>query len=315
MNPTPPPVVTASPFPKPNTLTPQNDPLRFRLGSWRHWLIICSVVLLVATAVVATAVAPTDPAEGPGFTLGANLGAMFCVLLVPLVLLGVALAVKQLRARSVLFTVGASLLAGLSLLYVPMTALATIGRAGAATRVRSTAAIAETEALSTAVFKEANELSADFMAKGGVAPKSLGKLAVIDERLSILRAMRAANTTTLARLDTLKADIEAVFDRHGLSDSYRAEFWTGYNRGSGGIDTLRRIRQLDRKLIDEMVHYVSVLRDNFGHWEFNNEGLTVFESEDALAEFNASAKRIQALGAEQNALVASVRGAGAAPAR
>ncbi|MDP1662439.1 MAG: hypothetical protein Q8L55_11055 [Phycisphaerales bacterium] len=315
MNPTPPPVVTASPFAPVSSLTRQNDPLRFSLGSWRHWLIIGSVVVLLSTAIVATALAPTDPAEGAGYTLGANLGAMFCVLLAPLVVLGVALAVKQVKARSALFTVGASLLAGLSLLYIPTTALATFGKASTAAKVRYTAALSESEAISAAVFKEASDLNSEFMSKGGVAPKTLDKLAAIDERLSILRAMRAANTTTLARLDTLQADIEAVFDKHSVSDSVRAEFWRGYNRGSGGIPTLRAIRVLDKKLIDEMVRYVSILRDSFGHWEFNEEGLIVFESEDALAEFNASAERIQALGAEQTALVASIKGAGAAPAR
>ena len=307
MNPVPPPVFTNQSPRVAETLATAPDPLRFSLKSWRHWLLIASIVVLLAVTGAVALFGPRDPNKEFAEHLGFVIGPLLCTLVVPVVVLCVALFIKQRKARSVVFTACVALMAGFTLLYVPLTGLANLGRAKQINAARTAAAVAEAKALSASIFSEANGLNKQLLDKGAVAVNTLTTTRQLDERLDLLRSMRAANAQTLARLDTFNADIQAIFEKHQVPEAERTAFWNGYNRGSGGADSLRRIRELDRRIIDEMIRYVGILKDSFGAWSLNAEGLALFESDETLAAFNKAATNIQTLSAEQNALIASIK--------
>jgi len=158
------------------------------------------------------------------------------------------------------------------------------------------------------IGKEASAASKRLEDAGGIDPSTMPTLASANARLALLQSCKAAGEGALRRVKGVVALARATGTQNGLSEKEINAFVAGMNK-TGNIDKLTRVREIDVELYGLFIQSVTALRDNFGNWEVQ-DGELIFTAapEGTQATYDGFAERMEALAAEQNAVIQQLQG-------
>jgi hypothetical protein len=278
------------------------DPFRLSLTSWQLWALAASLVILAAGVCATLALLQDAPNESGAVRVGLAVGVPMLVVALPGALLLVALLAPSPVTRSRVFTAATVVLGAFTVLYVPLQGLMVLGHNVTASKARYEAAKDEAKKVVEDVVGKTNDLGQELLKSGGLNPRTMTSEKVIDERLALVRKLRKSNDETITKLSSMDGQVNAVFEKYGVSNKDREAYWKSPNDGGEWLRTAQQSRELDRQMLKEMETYLSILRDQFGKWEIAGNGVMSFDYDDAKNGFNASSQRLDSLVAKQNAL-------------
>ena len=154
--------------------------------------------------------------------------------------------------------------------------------------------------------REYEQAFARIQKAGMLMPGTLDSRETINERIELFEQFGEANNA----LDKAFASIDArLLKRLQEADieEARAKKLVAKIRKTSSTTEIRRLRELDRRLVERSIKMLNLLKDNYQKWQYDPEGKQIVFSSDALLKkHNQAFKQIQRIGEKQRNLIKQI---------